>query len=58
MPEALLAAHLELDALVDSFYRKRAFLGDEDRLSQLFDMYQRGSIESLDEMNQLEFTYE
>lgn len=58
MPEALLAAHLELDALVDSFYRKRAFLGDQDRLSQLFDMYQKGSLESPDEMNQLEFNYE
>lgn len=58
MPEALLAAHLELDSLVDSLYRKRPFVGDEDRLSQLFDMYQRSSRESLDEINQLEFNYE
>lgn len=58
MPEALLAAHVELDLLVDSMYRKRLFVGDEDRLSQLFDMYQRSLDRSLDNPNQLEFAYE
>lgn len=58
MPEALLAAHSELDELVDSFYRKRPFIGDEDRLSLLFDMYQRGSSEVIDELNRLDFNHE
>lgn len=58
MPELLRAAHLDLDNLVDSLYRKRLFLGDEDRLSQLFDMFQRGASNTLDELNQLEFEYE
>jgi hypothetical protein len=58
MPEALLAAHAELDLLVDSFYRKRAFVGDEDRLSQLFDMYQKISATNDEIKNQLDFDYE
>jgi type I restriction-modification system DNA methylase subunit len=58
MPNALIAAHEELDALVDGIYRKRSFVGDEDRLSQLFDMYQRSTSATRDEINQLEFNYE
>lgn len=39
MPENLRRAHQELDELVDSIYRKREFLSDEERLSLLFEMY-------------------
>lgn len=39
MPENLRRAHAELDALVDSIYRKREFSSDEERLSLLFEMY-------------------
>lgn len=39
MPENLQLAHEELDALVDSIYRKREFASDEERLSLLFEMY-------------------
>lgn len=39
MPENLRRAHQELDALVDSIYRKREFSSDEERLSLLFEMY-------------------
>lgn len=41
MPENLLRAHQELDELVDSLYRKRAFENDEDRLSLLFGLYSK-----------------
>ncbi len=58
MPEELLAAHLKLDLLVDSFYRKRPFLGDEDRLSFLFRMYLSGLEPTRDEDNQLELEFE
>lgn len=39
MPENLRRAHEELDALVDSIYRKREFSSDEERLSLLFELY-------------------
>ena len=39
MPDNLRHAHEELDALVDSIYRKREFSSDEERLSLLFEMY-------------------
>lgn len=39
MPDNLRRAHEELDALVDSIYRKREFSSDEERLSLLFEMY-------------------
>lgn len=39
MPENLKLAHTQLDALVDSIYRKREFASDEERLSLLFKMY-------------------
>ena len=39
MPDNLRRAHAELDALVDSIYRKREFSSDEERLSLLFEMY-------------------
>jgi hypothetical protein len=39
MPDNLRRAHAELDALVDSIYRKREFASDEERLSLLFEMY-------------------
>jgi hypothetical protein len=40
MPEDLRAAHTEVDALVDSIYSKRAYETDEQRLSDLFAMYE------------------
>lgn len=41
MPDNLRRAHEELDAMVDSIYRKREFSSDEERLSLLFEMYAR-----------------
>lgn len=40
MPADLRAAHVEVDALVDSIYSKRGFETDEQRLSDLFAMYE------------------
>lgn len=40
MPDDLRLAHLEVDRLVDSIYRKRPFESDEERLSVLFGMYE------------------
>ena len=40
MPADLRAAHAELDALVDSIYSKRGYETDEQRLSDLFAMYE------------------
>ena len=40
MPQDLRAAHAEVDALVDSFYSKRPYETDEQRLSVLFAMYE------------------
>lgn len=41
MPDDLRAAHAELDELVDSIYSKRGYETDEQRLSDLFAMYER-----------------
>jgi hypothetical protein len=40
MPDDLRAAHGEVDALVDSIYSKRGYETDEQRLSDLFTMYE------------------
>lgn len=40
MPADLRAAHAEVDALVDSIYSKRGYELDEQRLSDLFAMYE------------------
>ncbi len=40
MPEDLRVAHAEVDALVDSIYSKRGYETDEQRLSDLFGMYE------------------
>jgi hypothetical protein len=40
MPEDLRVAHAEVDALVDSIYSKRGYETDEQRLSDLFAMYE------------------
>lgn len=40
MPDDLRAAHAEVDALVDSIYSKRGYENDEQRLSDLFAMYE------------------
>jgi hypothetical protein len=40
MPEDLRQAHVEVDALVDSIYSKRGYETDEQRLSDLFAMYE------------------
>ncbi len=40
MPDDLRAAHAEVDALVDSIYSKRVYETDEERLSDLFAMYE------------------
>lgn len=45
MPDDLRAAHAEVDALVDSIYSKRPYETDEQRLSDLFAMYERMSAE-------------
>ncbi|MGB3697373.1 MAG: DNA methyltransferase [Gordonia sp. (in: high G+C Gram-positive bacteria)] len=40
MPDDLRAAHADVDALVDSVYSKRGYETDEERLSDLFAMYE------------------
>lgn len=40
MPDDLRQAHAEVDALVDSIYSKRGYETDEQRLSDLFAMYE------------------
>lgn len=40
MPADLRAAHADIDALVDSIYSKRGYETDEQRLSDLFAMYE------------------
>ncbi len=39
MPDMLKQAHDNLDRLVESLYRKKAFMNDEERLSCLFELY-------------------
>lgn len=39
-PPALSAAHAEVDALVDSIYSKKSYQSDEERLSDLFGLYE------------------
>ena len=41
MPDDLRKAHVELDAAVESLYRKRPFESDEDRLHHLFERYEK-----------------
>ncbi len=41
MPDDLRKAHAELDAAVESLYRKRPFESDEDRLHHLFERYEK-----------------
>ncbi|PZO61886.1 MAG: SAM-dependent methyltransferase [Pseudoxanthomonas suwonensis] len=45
MPQDLRAAHAEIDALVDSIYSKKPYETDEQRLSDLFAMYERMTAE-------------
>lgn len=40
MPDALREAHAEVDALVDSIYSKKSYETNEERLSDLFAMYE------------------
>lgn len=40
MPDDLRQAHAEVDALVDSIYSKRGYETDEQRLSDLFALYE------------------
>ncbi|MGP9614962.1 DNA methyltransferase [Brachybacterium sp. AOP42-B2-9] len=44
-PDDLREAHAELDALVDSIYSKKTYETDEQRLSDLFAMYERVTAE-------------
>ena len=46
MPEDLRTAHAEIDVLVDSIYSKRGYETDEQRLSDLFAMYEEMAAES------------
>lgn len=39
-PDDLRAAHAEVDTLVDSIYSKRRYETDEQRLADLFSMYE------------------
>lgn len=45
MPDDLRGAHAEVDVLVDSIYSKRPYESDEERLSDLFAMYERMTVE-------------
>ncbi|MCZ4520963.1 N-6 DNA methylase [Rhodococcus ruber] len=45
MPDDLREAHADLDALVDSIYSKKPYETDEQRLSDLFGMYERMTAE-------------
>lgn len=46
MPDDLRQAHAEVDALVDAIYSKRPYETDEQRLSDLFAMYERMTAEA------------
>lgn len=41
MPQLLREAHANIDAYVDSLYRTKPFESDEERLTVLFDMYEK-----------------
>ena len=45
MPDDLRTAHAAVDALVDSIYSKKPYETDEQRLSDLFAMYERMTAE-------------
>ncbi|GAB2555084.1 DNA methyltransferase [Leucobacter ruminantium] len=45
MPRDLRDAHAEIDALVDSIYSKKPYESDEQRLSDLFELYERMTAE-------------
>lgn len=45
MPQDLRDAHAKIDALVDSIYSKKAYETDEQRLSDLFGLYERMTAE-------------
>lgn len=45
MPDDLRAAHAQIDALVDSIYSRKPYATDEQRLSDLFAMYERMTAE-------------
>jgi hypothetical protein len=45
MPKDLRRAHAEIDALVDSIYSRRGYETDEERLSDLFAMYEEMTAE-------------
>lgn len=45
MPDDLRLAHLELDELIDSVYRRQGFENDEERLAHLFGMYEQMTAE-------------
>lgn len=47
MPEDLRAAHAEVDRLVDSIYSKREYETDEQRLSDLFALYETMTAEEV-----------
>ncbi|RMA82713.1 DNA methyltransferase [Umboniibacter marinipuniceus] len=41
MPKGLRAAHEENDRIVDSIYRKKEFINDDERLAVLFELYKK-----------------
>ena len=41
MPEDLVQVHYELDQLIDSFYRSKPYSSDEERLADLFALYEQ-----------------
>lgn len=47
MPDDLRAAHADIDVLVDSIYSKRGYETDEQRLSDLFAMYEEMTAEKI-----------
>ncbi|MGC3023189.1 DNA methyltransferase [Brevibacterium sp. FAM 24630] len=47
MPDDLREAHVEVDALVDSIYSKKSYESDEQRLADLFAMYERMTAEEV-----------
>ena len=41
MSDALVQAHLRLDQVIDSCYRKEAFIDEQDRIYFLFNLYEK-----------------